>query len=84
MNIQAKVAVEKEKHPERFCPVKRCLWKTAKLDHATQTYSGGGYSTVMEWIRNGFQFPKAGRAAVPSTDAPLTKSASEGGQHGFE
>ena len=43
MNIQAKVAVDKEKHPERFCPVRRCLWRTAKLDHASQTYSGGGY-----------------------------------------
>jgi hypothetical protein len=24
----AKVALDKEKHPERFCPVKRCLWRT--------------------------------------------------------
>ncbi len=72
MNMQAKVAIDKEKHPERFCPVKRCLWKTARLDHATQTYSGGGYcprhtqnepkpkTTVMDWIRNGCRFPGKG------------------------
>lgn len=28
MNIQAKVALDKEKHPERFCPTPRCLWRT--------------------------------------------------------
>lgn len=27
MNIQAKVALDKEKHPERFCKVHRCLWR---------------------------------------------------------
>jgi hypothetical protein len=43
MNTQAKVAIEKQAHPERFCPTRRCLWRTAKLDHAAQTYSGGGY-----------------------------------------
>ena len=32
MNIQAKVALDKEKRPEKFCPVHRCLWRT-----------GGGY-----------------------------------------
>jgi hypothetical protein len=42
MNTAAKVAMDKQKHPERYCSVPRCLWKTAKLDHATQTYSGGG------------------------------------------
>lgn len=69
MNINAKVAEDKRKHPERFCPTPRCLWRTAKLDHATQTYSDGGYcprhrqlnpepiSTVLDWIRNGYQFP---------------------------
>ena len=45
MNTQAKVALDKQKHPEHFCPVARCLWRTAKLDHTTQTYSGGGYCT---------------------------------------
>lgn len=28
MNIQAKVALDKEKHPERFCKQYRCLWRT--------------------------------------------------------
>jgi hypothetical protein len=28
MNIQAKVALDKEKHPEHFCKVWRCLWRT--------------------------------------------------------
>lgn len=48
MNIQAKIAIDKEKHPERFCKAKRCLWRVVKLDHATQTYTPlencpGGY-----------------------------------------
>ena len=28
MNIQAKVALDKERHPERYCATKRCLWRT--------------------------------------------------------
>ncbi len=28
MNIQAKVAQDKENHPEQFCPTRRCLWRT--------------------------------------------------------
>ena len=43
MNINAKVALDKQKHPERYCPQKGCLWKTAKLNHATQQHEGGGY-----------------------------------------
>ena len=43
MNINAKIALNKQKHPERFCPAPRCLWKTAKLNHATQQHEGGGY-----------------------------------------
>ncbi len=27
-SVAAKVAANKEQHPERFCPVKRCLWRT--------------------------------------------------------
>jgi len=27
-NIQAKVAQDKENHPEQFCPAHRCLWRT--------------------------------------------------------
>jgi hypothetical protein len=36
MNIQAKVAIDKQKHPERFCPVHRCLWRTAVCDPMTR------------------------------------------------
>lgn len=28
MSIQAKVARDKELHPERYCPARRCLWRT--------------------------------------------------------
>ena len=31
-NIQVTVALDKERHPERYCPARRCLWRT-----------GGGY-----------------------------------------
>jgi hypothetical protein len=37
MNIQAKVAIDKQKHPELYCPAAKCLWKVMKLDHDTQT-----------------------------------------------
>jgi hypothetical protein len=43
MNTQAKVAIEKQSHPERFCPHPRCLWRTAKLNHETQKHEGGGF-----------------------------------------
>jgi hypothetical protein len=48
MNIQAKVAQDKEKHPERFCRVSRCLWKVLVCDPMTRemaTAKGceGGY-----------------------------------------
>jgi hypothetical protein len=39
VSVQTKVALDKQKHPERFCPVPGCLWKTSKLDHVTQTFS---------------------------------------------
>ena len=40
MNIQAQVAMDKEKHPERYCPYPRCLWKVVQLDPSpAQTYS---------------------------------------------
>lgn len=28
MRIAAKVAKDKEQHPQKFCPVQRCLWRT--------------------------------------------------------
>jgi hypothetical protein len=34
MNIQAKVALDKEKHPELFCPVARCLWRVMVFPRA--------------------------------------------------
>lgn len=43
MNTQARVALDKLKHPERYCPSPRCLWKTAKLNHSTQVHEGGGH-----------------------------------------
>ena len=36
MNIQAKVALDKVKHPEFFCPVNRCLWRTVVCDPMTR------------------------------------------------
>jgi hypothetical protein len=42
MNINAKIGLDKQKHPERFCQTQRCLWKTSKLNHATQQHEGGG------------------------------------------
>lgn len=39
MNTAARVALDKQKHPERFCKEPRCLWRVVKLDHATQTFS---------------------------------------------
>jgi hypothetical protein len=42
MNVNAKIGQEKAEHPERFCPERGCLWRTAKLNHATQQYIGGG------------------------------------------
>jgi hypothetical protein len=43
MNTAAKVAEDKRQHPERFCPAPRCLWHTAKLNHATGERECGGY-----------------------------------------
>jgi hypothetical protein len=36
MNIQAKVALDKEKRPEDFCKVRRCLWRTRRCDPMTR------------------------------------------------
>lgn len=38
MSIQAKVGIDKQKHPEKYCKERGCLWCIVKLDHATQTY----------------------------------------------
>lgn len=26
--VAARVAADKEKHPEKYCPARRCLWRT--------------------------------------------------------
>jgi len=28
MSVQVKVALDKERHPERYCPARRCLWRS--------------------------------------------------------
>jgi hypothetical protein len=38
MSIAAKVAIDKQKHPENYCKVSGCLWKVVKLNHAIQQY----------------------------------------------
>jgi hypothetical protein len=61
MSTAAKVAEHKQKHPERYCPANRCLWRTAKLNHATGERECGGYCPR----HNG-----AGRAGVPVRPSP--------------
>jgi hypothetical protein len=56
MAIQAKVALDKEKRPEHFCPVHRCLWKVVQLDPGAQTFSArpdcpGGYCPRHQHLR---------------------------------
>ena len=36
MNVQAKVAIHKREHPECYCPVNRCLWRTLVCDRVTR------------------------------------------------
>ena len=31
--VAAKVAADKAENPDKFCPVKRCLWKTGDGTH---------------------------------------------------
>ena len=40
MNVQAKVALDKEKRPERYCPAPRCLWRVVN-------YKGERYLTCL-------------------------------------
>jgi hypothetical protein len=51
MSIQAKVAIDKREHPERFCPAPKCLWKTSRLNRETQVHEGGGYCPRHESYR---------------------------------
>lgn len=34
-SVAAKVRQSKERHPEHFCPVRNCLWRTMVANHAT-------------------------------------------------
>ena len=47
MNIQAKVGMDKQKHPEKYCSAPKCLWRVVTLNYDTQEYvpapnCGGG------------------------------------------
>jgi hypothetical protein len=58
MNTAAKVAQNKEKHPEHYCPTHRCLWRTGGGHCPRHTQNGPKpKTTVTDWILNGFQFP---------------------------
>jgi hypothetical protein len=71
-----KVALEKQAHPERFCPFNHCVWRTSKRNPETGARDGGGYcprhrppepkSAVLDWIHNGYQFP-----GKPAAEAKL-------------
>jgi hypothetical protein len=48
MNTQAKVAIHKRQHPEYYCLVRRCLWRTVVCDPITRQMKAaencvGGY-----------------------------------------
>ena len=32
MSIQAKVGIDKQEHPERYCPERGCLWRIQTRD----------------------------------------------------
>jgi hypothetical protein len=69
MTTRLKVAMDKMKHPERYCPSAGCLWKTATLNRITGQREGAAFcprrhvrhappkSSALECIRNGFVFP---------------------------
>ena len=70
MTIQAKVAIDKQKHLERYRPAPRCLWKTAKLNHETQVHEGGGYCSLHRAARHAGE----GVDAAPSLDSESATS----------
>jgi len=66
MTIRVKVALEKQAHPERFCPFHHCLWRTSKLNRITGQREGGGHCprhrpapkfSATEMVATGFTFP---------------------------
>jgi hypothetical protein len=73
-NTQAKVAIEKSEHPERFCPARRCLWRTAKLNHATGEREGGGYCLRHQAVKTNITFEEARQIVrEEKRDAPESK-----------
>jgi hypothetical protein len=83
MNIQAKVALDKQKHPESFCPHPRCLWRVVKLDHATQTYSlrddcPGGYCPRHAGNRQSDSLARIRRAARTQNSTLVSALRAEG------
>lgn len=62
MNTQTKIALEQQAYPDRFCPAHPCLWRTAKLNHATGQREGGGYCP-----RQARPTPAVSAPAVPLT-----------------
>ncbi len=57
MSTAAKVVQHKEKHPERYCPTTRCLWRTNGGYCPRHARHAPPKSSALEWIRNGFVFP---------------------------
>lgn len=68
MNTQAKVAISKSQHPEYYCPVPRCLWRTVVCDPMTRQMKpaencAGGYC------------PRHKKADVADELAPMLRAA---------
>jgi hypothetical protein len=68
VNTQAKVAIQKSRHPEYYCPVLRCLWRTVVCDPLTRQMKPaencvGGYC------------PRHKKADVAEALAPILRAA---------
>lgn len=44
--VAASVAASKREHPEQFCPVPRCLWRTFNGAHCPRHRAGDGLLTT--------------------------------------
>jgi hypothetical protein len=66
MNIQAKVALDKEKHPERFCKQNRCLWRVLVCHPMTREM------VPAKGCQSGW-CPRHTRAEQPVVPAPATE-----------
>jgi hypothetical protein len=59
-SVAAKVAKHKEAHPELYCPVKKCLWKTGGgrcVNHEPMNTGVKGTLKLLEQIENGVYDP---------------------------